>query len=310
MFSIFYSDRFLDHDTGRDHPERAARLTAIKTELERSTFADQLEWLVPTPIDVRPVNDLLLLAHTPEHIARVAEFAASGISQFESTPVSAASDDVARLAVNAWVDGIDQVLAKNSPAFVLARPPGHHALPNDGMGFCLFGNAAIAAIYAIEHLGLSRVSILDWDVHHGNGTQAIVEKHSKIRYCSLHQFPAYPMTGAASETGEFGNILNVPLNPGTGSEGYNAAFKLQVLPWLRSGNPELLIISAGYDAMTVDPLARMQLNAGDYGRFTEWCLGITPRILFGLEGGYDLDGLAMAVARTIETCLKLDQSSH
>ena len=303
MFSIFYSDRFLDHDTGNDHPECAARLTAIKTELERSTFADQLEWLLPTPIEVRPVNDLLLLAHTAQHIARVTEFAASGNSSFESTPVSAVSDDVARLAVSAWVDGIDQVVAKNCPAFVLARPPGHHALPDEGMGFCLFGNAAIAAIYAVEHLGLSRVSILDWDVHHGNGTQAIVEKHSKIRYCSLHQFPAYPMTGAASETGKFGNILNVPLQPGSGSDVYNAAFELQVLPWLRSGNPELLIISAGYDAMAVDPLARMKLNADDYARFTKWCLDITPRILFGLEGGYDLNGLAMGVAKTIETCL-------
>jgi len=303
MFPIFYSDRFLDHNTGHDHPECAARLTAIKTELERSTFANQLEWLLPTPIEVRPVNDFLLLAHTAQHIARVTEFAASGISEFESTPVSAASDDVARLALNAWVDGVDQVVAKNSPAFVLARPPGHHALPDEGMGFCLFANAAIAAIYAVENLGLSRVSILDWDVHHGNGTQAIVEKHSKIRYCSLHQFPAYPMTGAASETGEFSNILNVPLQPGSGADVYNSAFELQVLPWLRSGDPQLLIISAGYDAMAVDPLARMRLNADDYARFTKWCLEITPRILFGLEGGYDLDGLAMAVARTIETCL-------
>lgn len=303
MFSIFYSDRFLDHDTGGYHPERAARLTSIKTELERATFADQLEWVVPTPIEVRPVNDLLLLAHTAQHIARVTEFAASGNSSFESTPVSAASDDVARLAVSAWVDGVDKVVAKNRPAFVLARPPGHHALPDEGMGFCLFANAAIAAIYAVEHLGLSRVSILDWDVHHGNGTQAIVEKHSKIRYCSLHQSPAYPMTGAASETGKFGNILNVPLEPGSGSDVYNSAFELQVLPWLRSGNPELLIISAGYDAMAVDPLARMKLNADDYARFTKWCLDITPRILFGLEGGYDLDGLAMGVSKTIETCL-------
>jgi len=205
--------------------------------------------------------------------------------------------------LSAWVDGVDQVLAKNRPAFVLARPPGHHALPDEGMGFCLFANAAIAAIYAVEHLGLSRVSILDWDVHHGNGTQAIVEKHSKIRYCSLHQFPAYPMTGAASETGEFGNILNVPLKPGSGSDVYNSAFELQVLPWLRSGDPQLLIISAGYDAMAVDPLAHMRLNADDYARFAKWCLEITPRILFGLEGGYDLDGLAMAVVKTIETCL-------
>ncbi|MCY7407833.1 MAG: histone deacetylase [Alkalinema sp. CAN_BIN05] len=303
MFPIFYTDRFLDHDTGHDHPECAARLIAIKTALERSTFANQLEWLLPTPIEVRPVNDLLLLAHTAQHIARVTEFAATGVSEFESTPVSAASDDVARLALNAWIDGVNEVMAKNRPAFVLARPPGHHALPSEGMGFCLFANAAIAAIYAVEHLGLSRVSILDWDVHHGNGTQAIVEKHSKIRYCSLHQFPAYPMTGAASETGEFGNILNVPLQPGSGADVYNAAFELQVLPWLRSGDPQLLIISAGYDAMAVDPLARMRLNADDYGQFAKWCLEITPRILFGLEGGYDLDGLAMAVVKTIETCL-------
>lgn len=303
LFPIFYSDRFLDHDTGEGHPECADRLTAIKTKLERSTFADQLEWVEPTPIEVRPINDFLLSAHSAQHIARVAKFAACGVSEFESTPVSAASDAVARLAVSAWVDGVDRVQLQNRPAFVLARPPGHHALPDEGMGFCLFANAAIAAIYAVEHLGLSRVTILDWDVHHGNGTQAIVEKHPKIRYCSLHQFPAYPMTGAANETGEFNNILNVPLKPGSGANGYGAAFKSQVLPWLRSGDPELLIISAGYDAMAVDPLARMRLNADDYGQFTNWCLEITPRILFGLEGGYDLEGLAMAVEKTIETCL-------
>lgn len=308
MFPIFYSDAFLQHDTGWGHPECADRLRAIKQGLESASFASQLDWRLPTPIEARSMTEILLKVHSEEYLERVVACAASGISEFESTPVSAESEQVARLAVSAWLDGIETVLKNDRPAFVLARPPGHHALPSEGMGFCLFANAAIAAVEAVERWGLERVAILDWDVHHGNGTQAIVEQHAKIHYCSLHQFPAYPMTGKMSEKGKFGNILNLPLNPGSGAAVYNQAFELEVLPWLRSVSPELLIVSAGYDAMDLDPLARMKLTAADYGRFTQWCLEITPRILFGLEGGYDLAGLTAAVVETIGVCLQ-DQTA-
>ncbi len=305
MFPIFYSDEFLQHDTGRGHPECADRLVAIKAALESSSFAPQLEWRTPTPASERSMTEILLRVHSAEYLARVVACAATGVSEFESMVVCEASERVARLAVSAWLDGMEAVLKHDRPAFVLARPPGHHALPNEGMGFCLFANAAIVAIEAVERFGLERVAILDWDVHHGNGTEAIVMKHSKIHYCSLHQFPAYPMTGStAGLLGDFGNILNIPLSPGSGSDVYDAAFESQVLPWLRSVSPELLIVSAGYDAMEVDPLARMSLMAADYRRFTRWCLGVTPRILFGLEGGYDLEGLAAAVVETIGACLR------
>jgi acetoin utilization deacetylase AcuC-like enzyme len=307
MFPILYSDDFLRHDTGLGHPECAARLIAIKTALERSQFAHQLEWRSPTVMDDRNMTHILLKVHSVEYLERVRISAASGVSEFESTPVCHASETVARLAVMAWLDGLDCVMDSDRPAFILARPPGHHALPNEGMGFCLFANAAIAAIEAVQRFGLERVAILDWDVHHGNGTQAIVENHRQIHYCSLHQSPAYPMTGKASEKGHFDNILNIPLKPGSGAAVYDEAFQLQVLPWLRSVSPELLIVSAGYDAMDVDPLARMNLKAADYGRFTEWCLEVTPRILFGLEGGYDLAGLSGGVMATVEACFKREE---
>lgn len=302
MVPIVYSDAFLRHDTGNGHPECAQRLVAIKAALETSRFADQLEWRSPTPAADRPMTEILLKVHSEKYLKRLADCAAIERSEFESTPLCQESETVARLAVSAWLDGMEAVLQSSRPAFVLARPPGHHALPDEAMGFCLFANAAIAAIEAVERFGLTRVAILDWDVHHGNGTEAIVKQHPNIHYCSLHQFPAYPMTG--SEAGLLGNILNIPLSPGSTSEDYHMAFESQVLPWLRSLSPELLIVSAGYDAMEVDPLARMSLTAADYGRFTQKCLEVTPRILFGLEGGYDLEGLAAAVVETIGACLE------
>jgi acetoin utilization deacetylase AcuC-like enzyme len=302
MVPIFYSDTFLQHDTGNGHPECAERLVAIKAALEASSFAQALDWRSPTPVADRPMTEILLKVHSAKYLSRLVACSAMERSEFESTALCKASEQVARLALSAWLDGMETVLKSDRPAFVLARPPGHHALPNEAMGFCLFANAAIAAMEAVERFGLTRVAILDWDVHHGNGTEAIVRQHPHIHYCSLHQFPAYPMTGA--DAGLFGNILNIPLSPGSTSEDYDAAFESQVLPWLRSLSPELLIVSAGYDAMEVDPLARMSLEAADYGRFTQWCLEVTPRILFGLEGGYDLEGLAAAVVETIGACLR------
>ncbi len=301
MFPIFYSDAFLRHDTGNGHPECAQRLVAIKAALEASSFSETLEWRSPTPMDDRSMTEILLKVHSAKYLSRLVACSAMARSEFESTVLCKDSETVARLAVSAWLDGMETVLQCDRPVFVLARPPGHHALPDEAMGFCLFANAAIAAIEAVERFGLTRVAILDWDVHHGNGTEAIVRQHPNIHYCSLHQFPAYPMTG--SKAGLFGNILNIPLSPGSTSEDYDLAFESQVLPWLRSLSPELLIVSAGYDAMEVDPLARMSLTAADYGRFTQWCLDVTPRILFGLEGGYDLEGLAAAVVETVGACI-------
>jgi acetoin utilization deacetylase AcuC-like enzyme len=222
------------------------------------------------------------------------------------TPVSPRTFEVAQLAVSAWLDGVDSVLQTGAPGFVLSRPPGHHALSDRGMGFCIFANAAIAAFYALEHPDVSRVAILDWDVHHGNGTQAIVETHPAIAYCSLHESPQYPGTGAADERGFHQNVLNVPLRPGSTIADYQAAFAQVVIPFLKTFQPDLLIVSAGYDANQADPLAGICLHPQDYGLLTAACLQLTRKIVFGLEGGYDLEALAQSVAATIETCLGSD----
>ena len=188
-------------------------------------------------------------------------------------------------------------------AFVLARPPGHHAESDAGMGFCLFSNAAIAALYALQQPGINRVAILDWDVHHGNGTQAIVENQPQIAYCSLHQYPCYPGTGKADERGFHDNVLNLPVPPGSDITVYQPLFEKKVVPFLSNFQPDLLIVSAGYDGNKADPLANINLQPVDYGLFTAYCLGITRKIIFGLEGGYDLLTLSQSVIATITSCL-------
>ncbi len=306
MFPIIYSDDFLKHDTGHFHPERPQRLTAIVGALQSVTWTDQLDWQLPTPIKQRDVLPYLQKLHTASYIQRVRQLAQTGGGRLDmDTPVSPRSYDIALLAVSAWLDGIDRVLTNDSPAFILARPPGHHALSNTGMGFCLFANAAIAAHYALEKPGINRVAILDWDVHHGNGTEAIVESHPDIAYCSLHQFPCYPGTGQASDRGQHGNVLNIPMKVGSTLTQYQSAFEEQVIPFLKAFNPDFLIVSAGYDANDADPLAGISLLPSDYGIFTEYLLGITRRLLFGLEGGYDLESLAQSVVATIEKCLDI-----
>ncbi|MDJ1167806.1 histone deacetylase [Roseofilum sp. BLCC_M154] len=303
-FPIIYSEEFLRHDTGR-HPERAERLGAIADLLKSSLWAESLDWKAPTPVDVRPVLPWIEQVHTTEHIQRVRSIAEKGGGFLDGdTLVSAQSYEVALLAVNGWIDGVEQVLATGNPAFVLARPPGHHAEAERGMGFCLFSNAAIATYYALTQPGVERVAILDWDVHHGNGTQAIVQSHRQIAYCSLHQSPCYPGTGRATERGEYENVLNIPLSPGSGMTEYWPRFEGQVIPFLQQFNPDLLIVSAGYDATHDDPLAGMNLVPEDYGTFTQACLQMTSKILFGLEGGYNLSSLSESVMATIAACLQ------
>ena len=304
MLPIIYSDRFLQHLTGPYHPEKPERLTAIKTALENVSWADQLQWLAPTSVAVRDPLSLIRSVHAVDYIQKVQALAEAGGSYLDpDTVISPQSYDVALLAVNAWLDGVDQVLTHQSPAFVLARPPGHHAVPETGMGFCLFSNVAIAAQYALTQPNIERVAILDWDVHHGNGTQATVESHPRIAYCSLHQSPCYPGTGTASETGLHHNVLNLPMTAGSTLVDYEPQFQDKIIPFFKDFNPDLLLISAGYDANAADPLAGINLTPQDYGIFTQYCLKLTPNILFGLEGGYDLSTLAQSVVATLENCL-------
>lgn len=301
LFRVFYSQRFLDHDTGIGHPENAGRLEAVVAALKAHPLAQRLEWV--EPCDRNPLSQINAV-HDPTYVRMLQQLAQRGGGRLDSdTPVSAASYDIALLAVAAWLDGVDHVLASSSSGFVLARPPGHHAEHAQGMGFCLLSNAAIAARYALEQPGIDRVAVLDWDVHHGNGTQQLVSQHPQIAYCSLHQMPAYPGTGQANETGSHGNLCNIPMAPGSVLQNYQTQFDQQVLPFLQQFQPDLLLVSAGYDATAADPLASVNLNPADYGVFTAACQKITPRILFGLEGGYDYQALAQSVIATIKAAM-------
>lgn len=312
MISILYSDKFLDHDTGSFHPENAGRLKAIVSALKQAPWHDQLDWRTPTAIDSHPADHLegetashrltkaLHAIHPPQYVEAVRQLAHSGGGRLDQdTVVSPHSYEVALLAINAWLDGVDRVLQTGSPTFVIARPPGHHALAKRGMGFCLFANAAIAAHYALTQSGIDRVGILDWDVHHGNGTQALVETNPQIAFCSLHESPQYPGTGNSDERGQHNNVLNFPMQAGSTLADYQPIFEQQIVPFFQAFQPDLLIVSAGYDANQADPLANLSLKPSDYGIFTRYCQQICDRLLFGLEGGYDYSALSQSVVATI-----------
>ena len=300
---VFTHPDYRRHRTPPGHPERPERLDAIEALLARTPFPDRLPRRTPEPVDEAHLERV----HTRAHIERVRALAADGGGALDAdTPVSSASYEVARLAVGGAEGAVDAVLRKEAPVSVaLIRPPGHHAGPGYGMGFCLFNNAALAARHAVDVHGIERVLILDWDVHHGNGTQDVFYRDPAVIVCSLHQEDWYPGTGALEEAGEGpgeGMTINVPLPAGVGDGGYTHLWEELVLPLVRAAAPGLIIISAGYDAHHADPLGGMRLTAGGFGRLSRLLretAGATP-IAALLEGGYDSDGLAYSVAATLE----------
>jgi len=280
------------------HPERSDRLRACVSALESCEFSHKLNWLSPRPA----TEDELEWIHSKEHINNVKQVCKSGGGYLDpDTPVCLESYDIALKSAGAWLDGVDEILAGNS-AMVLSRPPGHHAETDRAMGFCLFSNAALAATYSLKQDNIKKVAIFDWDVHHGNGTQHIVQSNPDIAYCSIHQFPFYPGTGSQIEKGDFNNVLNIPVPSGYGSTEYRAIFDGQAFPFIQNFRPDLLIISAGFDAHRNDPLAGINLEAEDFAYMTKRCIEIQPNLLLGLEGGYDLGALRECVVG-VAVCL-------
>jgi len=295
----------LDHDPGRHHPESPERLRAVLAALDDPEFA-RLERREAPPAAQEDLLRVHSRGHVDHVLAAVPKTGRVGIDA--DTVLSPASGEAALRAAGAVVAAVDAVAAgEGSNAFCAVRPPGHHAEPERAMGFCLFNNAAIGALRARDAHGLARVAVVDFDVHHGNGTQAAFESDDTLFYASTHQYPLYPGTGAASETG-VGNIVNVPLRPMAGSSQFRFGVSERILPALDAFRPELVLVSAGFDAHKRDPLAQLMLDALDYTWVTEKLLDIAHRHANGrlvatLEGGYDLSALAASAAAHIRVLM-------
>ncbi len=295
---------FLTHVTPPGHPERVDRLKAVEAALEDERFAYLLRQSAAIGLD-----EDILRVHSQSHISILREKSPSSkiIHLDADTVMSPNSLEAAYRAVGAARQAVDAVMnAEVANAFVASRPPGHHAETATAMGFCLFNNVAIAARHAQIRHGAERIAIIDWDVHHGNGTQEIFWSDPSVLYCSSHQMPLYPGTGAASETGEKGNILNTPLVEGDGSEQFREAMEQYILPRVAAFRPDLILISAGFDAHHRDPLGGLRLDEADFCWATEELMNIAAinckgRIVSLLEGGYDLRGLASSVAAHVST---------
>lgn len=294
---VFHHPACSRHDTGAGHPECAARLAAITEALQGPEFAGLL-WREAPPATL----EQLIRVHPRPHVERLlAAVPERGHRALDAdTRLSPDSGEAALRAAGAACAAVDALLAgQGHNAFCLVRPPGHHAEAARAMGFCLFNNLAVAAAHALAS-GLDRVAIVDFDVHHGNGTQAIFENRAECLYVSSHQWPLYPGTGHRHERG-VGNILNLPLDPHSGSSEFRQAWSEQAMPALEAHRPAMLFISAGFDAHRMDPLASLNLTEADYAWITRELLEVAARhaggrVVSALEGGYDLDALASSCA--------------
>jgi len=302
-----YDPKFLAHDTGPGHPEQPARASAIMQHLARLDWFGQLVECAPRAADRRWLETV----HTNDYIRRAAAACADGLPYLDSMDVaiSAQSYDVALLAAGAPLALADALVAGDiDNGFALVRPPGHHAESDTALGFCLFNNVAILARYLQREHGFDKIAIVDWDVHHGNGTQHTFESDPSVLYVSTHQYPYYPGTGAASERGEgagSGSVVNCPMPAGATDEAYERAFSERIIPALDQFAPEVVLISAGFDAHRDDPLAEINLSTGAFAWMSERLIEIADRhadgrIISLLEGGYNLSRVGECVAAHLD----------
>ncbi len=300
--AFIYHKEYLNHDTGAGHPERPDRLRAIVNHLIATPLWKELYHLQPQPSSL----DWIVRVHPEEYVKMIERRCKAGESVLDGgdTNVCPVSYDVALLAVGGVLLGVDEVMSgRVSASFSAIRPPGHHAETAKAMGFCLFNNVAIGARYAQSKYGVERVAIIDWDVHHGNGTQEIFYADDSVFYISLHQYPFYPGTGAPSETGigkGEGFTLNCPMEAGSTEKEYREAFEARIIPALEKYRPDLVMISAGFDAHKDDPLANILLTEDSFARMTKWLMDVASkccdgRIVSVLEGGYNLEALARSI---------------
>jgi acetoin utilization deacetylase AcuC-like enzyme len=299
---VVYHDLFLDHDTGPGHPERPDRLRAVVNHLKEKNIWNDLHHLLIDSAE----EDAVLAVHPPEHLRFVRTACRDGKKLLDDgdTHISRSSCDVALLAAGgalAAADAVMRGLLRNT--FCLLRPPGHHAERNRAMGFCLFNTIAITARHIQKTYGVRRIAIVDWDVHHGNGTQEIFYEDPDVLFISTHQVPLWPGTGARDEQGTGrgkGTTMNIPMPPGSGESRYVKAFREEIIPAIERFRPEIILISAGFDAHRDDPLAQIDLTEQSFGILTSLVTETAEKVCDGrlvslLEGGYNLGALAASV---------------
>jgi acetoin utilization deacetylase AcuC-like enzyme len=299
---------FLEHDTGPYHPERPDRLRAILAALEDPAFDDLVRLAAPAAS-----MEEMTRVHPQDYVEAILSIQpgpGEHVHVDGDTVMSQGSAEAIRRAAGAVVASVEAVMeGKVGTAFAAVRPPGHHAAPGVPGGFCLINNAAVGARHAQAKYGVERVAIVDFDVHHGQGTQAVVEPDPTLFYASTHQYPLYPGTGSPRETGTDNNVVNVPLRAGSGSAEFRAAWSERILPMLDDFAPELVIVSAGFDAHRADPLAQLEVETEDFVWLTKELLAIADRHAQGrlvsvLEGGYDLNALAESAATHVQSLMR------
>ncbi len=308
--ALIQDKRYLDHLTGSMHPERPERLQSIHQMLEESGLVKQAISLEPREATKEEIS----LVHTVELFEQVEKSSHHGSTYLDpDTHASRNSFEAAKLAAGGLLIGVDELFdGKIEEVFAFPRPPGHHAERDHAMGFCLFNNVAIATEYAIQKKQIKKVAILDFDVHHGNGTQHIFEDRPDVFFVSTHQYPFYPGTGAANEIGKGageGYTLNLPMPAGCDDADYHQIFEERVVPALLNYQPELLIVSAGFDAHQLDPLGGMKVSSQGFKMMAEKIEEIRKKlskipVLYALEGGYDLKGLSESVKEMVQVMVK------